>query len=382
MTPRPRGLGPGIGALQRAAGNRAVAQLARSPKHHKQQPAPDPRIDYDDASAAITDWFADWSNVLALRTDAEREAIKNYEKFTELKDPPDLSNALIGTIFNAIADMIPGGSLIKSAITAGLFAHDLASLKRDLARNDIEVPEDLGAAGPGKEHAERGEKVYGAYEKGHKLGEGAVKIKEAVDQVKEAQAAAKEAEERAHEMAELGVKRLNRWEDAVAALTKQRDAARSWLRQAWDGGRRGGLAPLVHRYLGDAPKLEGGAEGVTSKLARAWELTLYRAKYGDIQYYRQTTQWRSGQVDVDESYFTTGEEYVHQHGYVRYSGITQALRRRVAELAGRPDAAGDDQAIAQILGMTTITQTDKEDRDKPDYDKLQQQYGRRRVGEV
>jgi hypothetical protein len=255
-----------------------------------------------------------------------------------------------------------------------------------LAADDIELdlPEDYG---PSETHKETAEKIHTAYETGQKVGEGAVKVKEAYDDVMEKRAEAKEAAEKANELAELGIKRLSKFEDAIGALRVQRDAARDWLKDARAKGRhRGGLAALVAEHLGPAPKLGGQEESLTTKLAESFELAFYRAKFGDIQLYRPTLEWADGAVDVTASYFTAGEEYVHQPGYVRYDGLTMAVRSRVAALVGNPGLAYDDVAIAGVLGIGLISQVSKDPRSKAETEagtkRLQDQYGHRSPGEV
>ena len=386
-----RGLQPAIVALQRAVGNQGMARIVqRSPlKHAQHKPKPvgaeQAGYDYTDADTIITDWFADNYAVLHLREQAEAEAIKNFTAFTDIKDPPDLSNAMIAAVFDTVTSLIPGASLIKTGITMGVFAHDIVGLRKSLAADDIEL-DTSQLSGPSEEHKKTAEKIYGAYEKGHQIGEGAVKVKEAYDKVEEQRRAASEAQARATELAELGIKRLSKFEDAIGTLEKQRNAARQWLKEARDAGRhRGGLSALVASYLGPSPKLGDAKESISKKLAENFELAFYKAKFGDLNLYHSTIEW-TDTTEVNESYFTTGEQYVRNDRYVKDRSLTMAVRLRVAALVGNPSLAYDDLAIARILGMTVIVHVDKENRSKAELERgqqeLQQRYGRRMPGEV
>jgi hypothetical protein len=378
-------------ALQQAVGNQGMARiLQRAPrKHasHKVKPVSGERAsnDYTDADTMITDWYLDNSAVLELRREAERLAIESYARITLIPNPPVLSNAMIAAVFDSVTGLIPGASLIKTGITMGVFAHDIAGLKRSLAADDIELDtSELG--GPSEKHKKTAEKIYGAYEKGHKIGEAGVKIKEAYDKVQEQRRAVAEAMQHSKEVSELGIKSLSTWEDAIGALQTQREAARKWLKEARDARRhRGALAALVATHLGPSPKLGGDHKSVTKKLAENYELALYKAKYGDLFLYRSTIEW-TDTTEVNESYFTSGEQYVRNDRYVKDSSLTMAVRARVAELVGNPRLASDDVAIARILGITLIPHTHKENQSKAALEKaqeeLQQKYGRRRPGEV
>jgi hypothetical protein len=116
-------------ALQRAVGNRGMALIVARQPTKAQLDTERVTADYTDADALITDWYEDNYAVLGLRNEAEGAAVTNYANFTELKDPPDLSNAMIAAVFGAITDLIPGAALIKTGITMGVFAHDIRGLK-------------------------------------------------------------------------------------------------------------------------------------------------------------------------------------------------------------------------------------------------------------
>jgi hypothetical protein len=375
-------------ALQRAAGNQGMARIVQRAARKTASARPRPVTgeqadrDYSDAGTVITDWFANNYAVLHLREQAEAEAIKNFAAFTDIKDPPDLSNAMIAAVFDAVSGLIPGAALIKTGITTGVFAHDIAGLKKSLANDDIEL-DTSQLDGPSEGHKKTAEKIYGAYEKGH---EGATKIKEAYDKVKEQQRAASEAQARATELAELGIKRLSKFEDAIGALERQRDAARQWLKEAADAGRhRGGLSALVAEHLGPAPMLGQARESISNKLAENFELAFYKARFGDLDLYHSTIEW-TDTTEVKESYFTTGEQYVRNDRYIKDSSLTMAVRLRVATLVGNPGLAYDDMAIARILGITVIVDMHKENASKAELERgqqeLQQKYGRRVPGEV
>lgn len=384
------GLQPALVALQRAVGNKGMARIVqRQPRKPRPKPKPVSSeragYDYTDADTLITDWFADNYAVLHLREQAEAEAIKNFAAFTDIKDPPELSTAMIAAVFDVATSFIPGASLIKMGITMGVFAHDIAGLKKSLAADDIEL-DTSRLSGPSEEHKKTAEKIYGAYEKGHQIGEGAMKVKEAYDKVEEQRRAATEAQARASELAELGIKRLSKFEDAIGALEKQRNAARQWLKDARDARRhRGELSALVAKYLGPSPKLGDAKESISKKLAENFELAFYRAKYGDLFLYHSTIEW-TDTTEVNESYFTTGEQYVRNDRYVKSDSLTMAVRLRIASLLGNPGLAYDDVAIARFLGITVITHVDKENRSKAELERgqkeLQQKYGHRMPGEV
>jgi hypothetical protein len=381
-----RGLAPAMAALQRAVGNQAMGKLVARRPTKEQLDSERVSADYTDAGDLISDWYEDNHAVLELKDGAEAEAIKNFMTFTDLKDPPDMGMAIFVAAFGAITDLIPGGTLIKTGITMGVFAHDMAGLKKDLAKDDIELDtSELNT--PGGETVEKAEKIHGAFEKGQKIGEGALKIKEAYDATKEKQAQAAEAAERAKTQAELGIKRLGKFEDALAALQTQRDQSRQWLSDARAAGRhRGGLKALVADHLGPSPKLRDQKESLTKRLAEAMELAMYKDKFGDLWYVHNEVKWADGATDVVDSYFSTGERYVHQDDrYVMDSSLTMAVRRRIATLAGNPGWAYDDRKIAEILGMVTTGWTSKDARSKAETEKgvaeLQQQYGGHHPGD-
>jgi hypothetical protein len=390
IRPAKRTVQPAMVALQRAVGNQAMERiLQRQPKQARLKPKPVSAeragYDYTDADTFITDWFADNYAVLHLREQAEAEAIKNFAAFTDIKDPPDLSVAIIGAVFDSALSLIPGGSLIKTGITMGVFAHDIAGLKKRLTADDIEL-DTSQLSGPSEGHKKTAEKIHGAYETGHKIGEGAVKVKEAYDKVQEQRRAATEAQARASEMAELGIKRLSKFEDAIAALQTQRHAARQWLKEARDANRhRGELSALVATYLGPSPKLGEAKESISKKLAENFELAFYKAKYGDLMLYRSTLEW-ADTTEVLESYFTTGEQYVRNDRWIKDSSLTMAVRLRIATLLGNPGLAYDDVAIGRFLGISTIVRTAKDNRSKAEVERgqkeLQQKYGRRMPGEI
>jgi hypothetical protein len=117
-------------------------------------------------------------------------------------------------------------------------------------------------------------------------------------------------------------------------------------------------------------------------------------KFGDLNLDHSTIQW-TDTTEVNESYFTSGEQLVQQNDrYVNDSTLTVAVRRRVATLVGNPVIANDDLVIAGILGITVIVRTDKENRSKAELERgvrelqqkgvreLQQKYGRRMPGAI
>jgi hypothetical protein len=325
----------GVLALQRLAGNQAVNSLLRKPGPKTPPPTAKPASkDLVYALDYVQDFFQGVHDVLDLKDKVEDVAIRNYSEFGKLKDPPKLSDAIIGAIFSTLVGLIPGGTIIKLGITTGLFALDMRGLRKDLEVMPIPgvSAEDEKAKGPTAKHTEKAGKIYEHGKTGYDTGKA---VYDAVKAQREAEKAASEAEASAKEIAGLQHGRITHWVNAINDARAQEAKIKAWLREADDKG-AGGLEAAVHKRLGDIPAVN---EAFQRGLEKEYELELYRAKYAKAKWVTTTS--------IDEMY---GSKYVNS----RIEGadeLSEATRRRIAELDGHPFMWEYPAMIAIILKL-------------------------------
>jgi hypothetical protein len=329
----------GVLALQRLAGNQAVNSLLRKPGP-KTPPPPaltDKQASDDLAFALkyVDDFFEGVRDVLNLKDKVQDVAIRNYSEFGKLKDPPKLSDAIIGALFSSLVGLIPGGTIIKLGITTGLFALDMRALKKDL--DVMPIPgvsaEDEKAKGPTAKHTEKAGKIYEHGKTGYDTGKA---VYDAVKAQREAEKAASEAEASAKEIAGLQHGRITDWTKGISDARQQEAKIVEWLKGAVAKGNRGGLEAAVKKDLGPIPEVN---EAFQKQLEKEFELELYRAKYAKAKWVTTTS--------IDEMY---GSKYVNS----RMEGaddLSEATRRRIAELDGHPFMWEYPAMIAIILKL-------------------------------
>ena len=198
--------------LQQMAGNKAVTSLMRAPKAKKKpsketaKPKISDKAASDDVSFAlkyVDDFYEGVRDVLELKDKVRENAIRNYEKFGELTDPPTLADAIFGAIVSSLVGLIPGGAIIKAGLTAGIFALDMRKLQKDLTVMPIPgvSAEDEKAKGPTAQHTGKSEKLY---ERGKTAVDIGGKVVDAVKDTKKKQEEAAAAEAKAKEFAAPG----------------------------------------------------------------------------------------------------------------------------------------------------------------------------------
>jgi hypothetical protein len=329
----------GVLALQRLAGNQAVNSLLRKagPKTPPPPAVTDKQASDDLAFALkyVDDFFEGVRDVLNLKDKVQDVAIRNYSEFGKLKDPPKLSDAIIGALFSSLVGLIPGGTIIKLGITTGLFALDMRALKKDL--DVMPIPgvsaEDEKAKGPTAKHTEKAGKIYEHGKAGYDTGKA---VYDAVKAQREAEKAASEAEASAKEIAGLHHGRITDWTKGISDARQQEAKIVEWLKGAVAKGNRGGLEAAVKKDLGPIPEVN---EAFQKQLEKEFELELYRAKYANAKWVTTTS--------IDEMY---GQKYVNSK--IEGAGeLSEATRRRIAELDGHPFMWEYPAMIASILKL-------------------------------
>jgi hypothetical protein len=110
----------------------------------------------------VDDFYEGVRDVLELKDKVRENAIRAYTDFGKLKDPPTILDAVLGSLVDSALGLIPGGSIIKAGLTAGIFALDMRALKKDL---DVMPIPGVSAAdekkkGATEKHKERAGKIY------------------------------------------------------------------------------------------------------------------------------------------------------------------------------------------------------------------------------
>jgi hypothetical protein len=295
-------------ALQRMAGNRATGQLlARKPTAVAEQEklaaeAEAASADYSEALNHTQRHFARVRDVLMLKSEVHDVAIRNYDTFGKLKDPPSLSDAIIGEIFSQVVGLIPGGAAIKAGLSGLYFVSDMAALQKDL--DVMPIPgvsvEEEAKKGPSAAVKGKAEKHYERGKKGYEMG------KAVVDKAKETQAKiaeAKEAEANAKELAGLQSGRIKDWSQAIQKVHQQEAAVTKWLQDAQRGKKnRGGMLALVKKRLGPLPEI---TDQLQDELERQYELALYAQKLSYVsvvkysEHYGTESRAGAGKLEVD-----------------------------------------------------------------------------------
>jgi hypothetical protein len=367
--PQPDGLPQAMAFVQHAAGNRAMAQLLRKTKTKAPEVSDKAaRRDYENAKDYVIDFYDGVRDALNLKNEVVALGIKGYDDFSELKDPPDLTQAIVSAVVSGVADLIPGGAAIKKGLSIGIFAYDTAKLSEHEVYPGVEADKGEASKKAGEIY-EKGksvrEKVNVGVEAGKKIQEAAAKRKEA-----------SEAEERAKERSEREVKRVADWASHVSQSRAEEKEFKDWLKWADDTGRyRGNLVAEVKKSLGEIPVIpEGGREEVIRKLAARYELALYRAKFANLMLVRSVSGW--------EDYEVVETRFIHSDDdpsdlMKQADDITGAVKRRVAYLVGDPRAATDDERLARHLSITVYQRAPHKIRGKrPDYEHMRPGRGR------
>jgi hypothetical protein len=353
-TTRPGRRAPGgaasVLAVQRMAGNRATTQLLRKQKPGMTEKQKQVEIDRDAALKYIDDYYEGVRDVINLKEKCLAQAITDYQKFGELKDPPKLLDAVLGAIFNQIVGLIPGGKLITGAVQTSLFTLELIKLQKDL--DEYPIPgvsvEDTKKQGPSEATKAKAGKIY---ERGKTAVDAGKAVVDAVKDTREKQEAASKAEAEAKENARLHKGRISQWTEAIANARKQEQEINDVVFKAARSGKGGGLEALVKKRLGPIPTV---STELQNKLSNEFELELYRNK---ITWVHHTTITKGGYYPGERESW-----WLELKGGGKPSGATLS---RIAECLGKPwliHLGGG--SIAEALGLKPEHRTQTIDADK------------------
>lgn len=337
------GLSGGLRGLQRTVGNRATAAVLQR-QANKPQPkskAPPKKAidegavgrDYTNATGYVLQFYQGVLWRLDHLDKVRDQAQRNYEKFTELKDPPSLSDEIFKSLMSMVMSKIPGWDLIQKGLEIGMFARELGRLKLELEETPIPgyTAEDAERAGPSAEIKEKAKKRIEYGKTGMEAGK---KVYETVADVREKRKAAEEAEAKALESAGLGQERITDWARAVGKAQKEEKTVTEWVKKAGDDKKlRGGVEAAVQERLGPIPIMD---ENETKPLIERYELELYRKKYQAISKYAVITTIVDFRKSTEKELRVAG-------------GLSQVTRRRIAECAGV--SRTDDETMARVLGI-------------------------------
>jgi hypothetical protein len=350
---------PHVISLLKSAGNHATAQaLARQPVKTKPKPAVKPAqvkpltaeevediaADYANAISYARKYFTRVRDVLSLRSQVHDVAIRNFDTFGKLKDPPSLSGAIIAEIFKQVVGLIPGGAAIKAGLAGGFFALDMVSLKKDLEAYPIPGMslEEERAKGPSDKNKAKAEKLYGRGKTGYDIGKG---VYDKVKEVKAKEKEAAEAEASAKELAGLQSGRIQEWTTAIENLQRQEDAVDRWLKDAQRGKKhRGTVEKLVQEKLGPLPDV---TQVFRAQLEKQYELALYSQKLE----YASVTKY--------SDYFGTEHPGTPKIALPGGERISSATYRRIAELVGVPGIYELEPMIAEKLNLKRVIRRER-----------------------
>jgi hypothetical protein len=324
-------------AVQRMAGNRAVAQLVARKKKTEEPPPLDVPSDLSFALKYVDDYYERVRDLLNLKTQVQQQAIENFKEFGKLKDPPSIADAVFAEIFSQVVGLIPGGKLVTATVSAGVFAVQLAEMQRDLDAYPIPgvSVEEEAKKGPSEKTKAKVEKVVGHGKTAIDTGKAVVG---AGIKAYQERAAASAAEAAAKENAAMQGRRITDWRKATELAQKQEQAITDELELAARSGTdRGKLKDYVVRKLGPLPEL---SEKQQDELERKYELELYRQK---LTIATVTTKYHGGYRMPDSS--KTELELV-DGGEPSFATL-----RRVAALAGYPHLASYPLALAHVIGV-------------------------------
>jgi hypothetical protein len=328
--------------LQRRAGNRAVGRLlARQVLKDPDLPPADPQGDLVFAENRITDFYEAAGLLVDLEEKVKAQAIDNYNRFKELKDPPSIAAAVFAEIFSQIVGAIPGGKFVTAGVTAGVFAMQMAKFERELdayAIPGVSV-EDERRKGPSAKTKAKVEKAYG---KGKEAaGAGKAVVRAGLEAAKK-RAAASAAEAAAVEAAAMQSNRISVWREARNLLMAQKKALRDKVEVAYrKGADPGKLVEFVEKQLGQLPKLDAQQQ---AQFERNCELALYRPKLR-----LATVKTETYYGSVKES-----EETRMRLELVGGDKPSEALLRRMAHLLEHDELAKQPLTLGAQLGAWPV----------------------------
>jgi Domain of unknown function (DUF4157) len=337
------GLPGGLRGLQRTIGNRATAAVLQ---RQADKPPPGPKApskpvvdqgavnrDYVNANRYLVQFYAGVRWRLAQLNEVRAQAVQNYEKFGELKDPPSLSEEIFKSVVGLVMSNIPGWHLIQKGLEIGMFARELGKLKLELEETPIPgyTAGDAKKAGPSAETKETAKKRTEYGKTGFEAGK---KIYETYTDVLEKRKAAEELEAKALESAGLGQERIKDWSEALSKAQKEEQTVSSWVEQAGaDKKLAGGVKAAVEERLGPIPIIDPKE---VEPLIEGYELELYRKKF------QATSQYVVTPIIVD--FHKTERKELRVPGE-----LSQATRKRIAKCAGV--SRTDDEKMAEVLGI-------------------------------
>lgn len=325
-------------ALQRLAGNRATTGLIlRKPQTKEAEPpALDTQGEFALALDHIQSYYSGVRSLLELEDKVRENALKNFSEFSKLRDPPSIAGAIFAEVFTQIVGLIPGGQLVTAAVTAGVFARQMAKFEKDM--KEYPIPgmsvEEEREKGPSDKTKAKVEKVYGHGKTGVEAGKAVIA---AGLKAAEAKAAASAAEAAAQEAAAMGGKRIADWTKATELSYVQQTALRDKVVVAYrKGAEPGKLKEFVEKATGPRPRLTAELQ---DKLERESELALYREILT-----MATVKHRLYQGNSLES------ESVGTHLELVAGGKpSAALLRRIAELLRLPHLAAYPDTLGMML---------------------------------
>lgn len=323
-------------ALQRRAGNRALTlTLSRDSagKAVLKEPELRPDADLSFALEYVNRYYDRARQVVDLKEKVQDQAVRNFKAFSKLTDPPSILDAVLSQIWTEALGLVPGSKLVQAAVTAGVFAVQLADFEHELGAYrgyPGATAEDMEASGPSEHTKKKVEKVVAhgktAYEKGTAIVKAGVAAAEK-------RAAAKAAEAEAVETATMQNGRISDWRRATEVLNKQQDALIAELeKMVRRGVNTGDLKEYVEKKLGS---FQGVTASLQDRLVRSYELELYRQS---LRWVTITTRWL--QTNSASTRRTALELAIG-------GNPSQATLRRIAELLRQPLLA--DPRLADVL---------------------------------
>ena len=338
---------PAVLALQQTAGNHATASvLQRAPTPLAAPKKPAPQVDdatasrdYADALKYVDDFYEGVHFAIEQIDKVRAAAQDNYVQFGELKDPPNLGEAVFKALVSSVLGMFPGGAIITRVYEVGMFANELGKLKIDLEANPIPgfSVADAEREGPstatGKKATKRAGQAKTAWDTG-------VKVFDAVVETLAQQKAAAGAEAKALELAGLSQQRISDWSQTTALAQKEELTVTGWLQVAGPNTKlRGVMKAALEQSLGPIPIIDVAQVAI---LTKKYELELYRAKY------------KSAKL-VQTIYTGLWADSAPTRPELRVPGdLSKPTRRQIALCAGV--SGTDDSTMASVLGIAVTTE--------------------------
>ena len=284
----------------------------------------------------VDNYYEGVRDVLSLRDKVHQQAIENYKEFSKLTDPPSVSAAVFGEIFSQVIGLIPGGKLVTAAVSAGVFAGELAKLQKEIDASVYEVSSADKQAKATERSNTKAEKIVGHAKTGIDAGKAVVG---AGMKAAEERAVASAAEATAQENASMQDGRIGDWTKATALARSQEQALTDKLELALrKGADSGKLQELVRKRLGPIPAVSGELQ---QRLVKQYEKKLYWQR---LRLVKETTHVSQGSSRVE----TTTETRLEFFGGAKPS---QALLRRIADLLDSPMLAHFPVALGTALEL-------------------------------